>query len=170
MTQRDLSEEWARTQLEARADGSLTGENRARMAAAIAADPLLAAAAERAIAVHRALRVSPSAAMPPGLRRRLFAIPGRSRTVKRTFWLPATASAAVAIAAVAVTVWLRPGAPEAADPRALAAQELELAMHYLQKSARITQVRVTSAVGTGLRDALAASREALAEDTDETGG
>ena len=61
MTQRDLSEEWARTQLEAWADGSLTGESRARMAAAIAADPRLAAAAERAVAVHRALRASPPA-------------------------------------------------------------------------------------------------------------
>ena len=43
-------------------------------------------------------------------------------------------------------------------------------MRYLQKSARITQGHVTSAVGTGLRDAFAVSREALAQDTDETGG
>jgi hypothetical protein len=140
MTERDLSGEWARTQLEAWADGSLTGDSRARMDAAIAADPLLAAAA------------------------------GRSRPARRTFLVPAAASAAVAVVAVAVAVWLEPDVPEPVDPRALAAQEFEVAMRYVQKSARITQGQVTSAVGTGLRDALAASREALAEDTDETGG
>lgn len=172
MTERDLSGEWARTQLEAWADGSLTGESRARMDAAIAADPLLAAAADRAVAVHRALRASPSPSprLPPGLRRRLLEIPGRSRPARRTFLVPAAASAAVAVVAVAVAVWLEPDVPEPVDPRALAAQEFEVAMRYVQKSARITQGQVTSAVGTGLRDALAASREALAEDTDETGG
>ena len=41
-------------------------------------------------------------------------------------------------------------------------------MRYLQKSARITQGQVTSAVGGGLRDAFAATRQAL--DQDETGG
>jgi hypothetical protein len=170
MMDRDLSEEWARTQLEAWADGSLTGESRARMDAAIAADPLLAAAAERAVAVHRALGASPRPPMPRGLRRRLLEIPGRSPPARRAFLLPAAASAAVAVVAVAVAVWLEPRVPEPPDPRALAAQEFELAMRYLQKSARSTQGQVTSAVGTGLRDALAASREALAEHTDETGG
>jgi anti-sigma factor RsiW len=170
MMERDLSGEWARTQLEAWADGSLTGESRARMAAAIAADPLLAAAAERALAVHRALRATPPAPMPPGLRRRLLAIPGREPRA-RSFALPVFASAAAAVAAIAVSVWLRTEAPTPVDPRAVAAaQDLETAMHYLQKSARVTQGHVTSAVGTGLRDALAVSREALTEDTDETGG
>jgi anti-sigma factor RsiW len=171
MTERDLSKEWAWTQLEAWADGSLTGESRARMDAAIAADPRLKGAAERAIAVQRALRASPPAAMPPGLRRRLLAIP-RQSTRARSFALPAFASAAAAaVAVVAVAIWLTPEPPAPVDPRAVAAaQDLETAMHYLQKSARITQGHVTSAVGTGLRDAFAVSREALAQDTDETGG
>jgi hypothetical protein len=43
-------------------------------------------------------------------------------------------------------------------------------MRYLQKSARLTQGRVTNAVGTGLRDAFAATREALEKNADETGG
>jgi anti-sigma factor RsiW len=166
--ERDLSGEWARTQLEAWADGSLPGDSRARMAAAIAADPLLAAAADRAVAVHRALRASPAVPFPRELRRRLLGIPRRSPRARRAFWLPVTAAAAVA--AVAVAVWLERNVPEPASPRELAAQEFEVAMRYLQKSARITQGQVTSAVGTGLRDALATSREALAEDTDETGG
>ena len=170
MTERDLSKEWAWTQLEAWADGGLTGESRARMDAAIAADPRLKGAAERAIAVQRALRASPPAAMPPGLRRRLLAIPSRAPHA-RSFALPAFASAAAAVAVVAGVLWLRPEAPPPVDPRVVAAaQDLETAMRYLQKSARITQGHVTNAVGTGLRDAFAASREALAQETDETGG
>ena len=43
-------------------------------------------------------------------------------------------------------------------------------MRYLQKSARITENEVTNAVGSGLRDAVAASRAALGRQTDETGG
>lgn len=169
MTHRDLSKEWARTQLEAWADGSLTGESRERMDAAIAADPLLEAAAKRAAAVHRALRGGRPEAMPRGLRRRLLAIPGPA---PRARWLvlPAFASAA-ATAVVAVALWQRPDAQSTVDPRAAAAaRDLETAMRYLQKSARITQEHVESAVGAGLHDAYVVSRDALAQETDETGG
>jgi len=168
MTQRDLNDEWAKTQLEAWADGSLTGESRERMAAALAADPQLRAAAERAAAVHRALRASAPEPMPPGLRRRLLAIPSRSRNVWRAFALPVAAGVAAAFVAV---VWLRPEPPPETDPRVAAvAQDLETAMRYLQKSARITQNEVTNAVGSGLRDAVAVTRAAAGQETDETGG
>jgi hypothetical protein len=169
MTQRDLNDEWAKSQLEAWADGSLTGESAERMAAALAADPRLRAAAERAVAVHRALRVSsPPAPMPPGLRRRLLAIPGGSRSVWRGFALPVAAAIAAAFVAV---VWLRPEPPPQEDPRVAAvAQDLETAMRYLHKSARITENGVTNAVGSGLRDAVAATRAAVGRETDETGG
>ena len=170
MTQRDLNEEWAWTQLEAWADDSLTGESRARMAAAIAADQRLAAAAERAVAVHRALREAQSSPMPSGLRRRLLAIPSRAPRARRSFFIPALASAAVAAAVIAATLWLKPAEPPP-DPRVVAAaQDLETAMRYLQKSAVITQGHVESAIGTGLRDAFATSRDALARETDKTGG
>jgi hypothetical protein len=43
-------------------------------------------------------------------------------------------------------------------------------MRYLRKSTNITQGHVTSAVGTGLRDAFAVTREALEPDSEETGG
>ena len=173
MTQRDLNEEWAWTQLEAWADGSLTGESRARMDAAIAADPRLAAAAERAVAVHRALYEAPAVArMPSGLRRRLLAIPSREPRARRSFFIPTLASAAAAAAIIAGALWLRPEPVKPPpDPRVVAAaQDLETAMRYLQKSAVITQGHVESAVGTGLRDAFAASRDALARETDKTGG
>ena len=169
MTDRDLNEEWAKTQLEAWADGSLTRENRERMAAALAANPALRAAAERAVAVHRALRTLPRAPMPSGLRKRLLAIPAGSRSVWRPFALPVAAAVAAALVAV---VWLQPEPPQPVDPRvAAAAQDLETAMRYLQRSARITENEVTSALGAGLRDAVATtSRAALGPDTDETGG
>ena len=172
MTQRDLNEEWAWTQLEAWADGSLIGESRARMDAAIAADPRLRAAAERAVAVHRALRAAPALRMPRGLRRSLLAIPSRAPRARRPFFVPALASAAAAAAVVAGVLWLKPQPTEPPpDPRVVAAaQDLETAMRYLQKSAVITQGHVTSAVGTGLRDAFAASRDALARETEKTGG
>ena len=171
MTQKDLSEEWAWTQLEAWADGSLTGESRARMDAAMAADPRLRAAAERAVAVRSALRESLSLSLPRGLRRRLLANPSHAPRPRRSYFVPALASAAAAAAIVAVALWVRPESPAPVDPRVAAAtQDLETAMRYLQKSASITQGHVTSAVGTGLRDALAVTREALEKGTEETGG
>ena len=167
MTQRDLSEEWAWSQLEAWADGSLAGESRARMAAALAAHPALRAAADRAVAVRRALRASPRPALPAGLRLRLLAIPGRSGWP--TFALPVAAAAAVAVVAIAIA--LRPETPAPLDAQQVAAiQELETAMRYLQKSAVVTENEVTTALGSGLRDAVAASRAAIGQQTDETGG
>ena len=170
MTQRELNEEWARTQLEAWADDSLTGESRARMEAVIAADPLLAAAAERAVAVRRALRESAPVSMPRGLRGRLLAIPGQAPRARRSFLVPALVSAAAA--AVAVALWFRPEPPTPpVDPQVAAVtQDVEIAMRYLQKTASITQRHVTSAVGTGFSDAFTVTREALEKDIEETGG
>lgn len=165
---KELNGEWARSQLEAWADGSLEGESRARMAAAIEADPKLQAAAERAAAVHRALRRLPQVRMPAELRRRLLSIPARAEQARPKRMWPAMASVAAAVAAVGIAVWLKPAPPAPPDERAAAIQELEVAMRYLQKSARITQGQITNAVGGGLRDAFAATRQALEQD--ETGG
>ena len=171
MTQRDLNDEWARTQLEAWADGSLTGESRVRMEAAIAADPSLEAAAERAIAVQRALRESWPVSMPRGLRGRLLPISSRAPPARRSFFLPALVSAATAAAVVAVALWLRPEPPAPVDPRVAAVtQDVEIAMRYLQKTANITQGHVTSAVGLGLGDAFTVTRGALEKSTEQTGG
>ena len=43
-------------------------------------------------------------------------------------------------------------------------------MRYLQQSARITENEVTNALGSGLRDAVDATRAAVGQETDETGG
>jgi hypothetical protein len=170
VTQRDLTEEWAWTQLEGWADGSLSGDGLARMDAAIAASPRLKAAAERAVAVQRALRAAEPVPMPRGLRSRLLAIPARSARARSLAW-PALASAAAAAATVAIAIWQKPEPPAPVDPRLVAAtQDLETAMRYLQKSARITEDHVTSTVGTGLRDAFAVTREALEQNNRKIGG
>ncbi|HEY3517956.1 MAG TPA: hypothetical protein VGL98_12990 [Gammaproteobacteria bacterium] len=172
MTQRDLNEEWARTQLEAWADGSLTGDSRARMEAAIAADPHLKAAAERAVAVQRALREPVAVSMPRGLRGRLLAIPGQAPRARRSFFVPALVSAAAAAAVVAVALWFRPEPPTPPVDSQVAAvtQDVEIAMRYLQKTASITQRHVTSAVGTGFGDAITVTRGALEKSSEQTGG
>ena len=167
MTDRDLNREWAESQLEAWADGSLSAANRERMKAMLAADARLKAAADRAAAVRRALQAS-APPMPRGLRRRLLAIPGQAWPSWPLLAVPATA---FAIAVVGVALLLEPAAPPPTpDPRVAAVQEFELAMHYLQKSARVTEIEVTAAVGTGLRDALVTSRESLERTTKENGG
>ena len=170
MTQH-LNEEWARTQLEAWADGSLTGESRARMAAAIATDPRLRAAAERAAAVRRALREPEAVSMPRGLRGRLLAIPGQAPRARRSLFVPALVSAGAAAAVVAAVLWLTPQPPARVDPRVAAVtQDVETALRYLQKTASITQGHVSSAVGSGFGDAFTVTREALERGTEQTGG
>jgi hypothetical protein len=165
MTEHELTNTWARAQIEAWVDGTLTGESRARMAEAIRRDRSLEAAVKRATAVRRALRATAAIAVPSRLRGRLLAIAAPSHS-----WRAALA-AAVTVAAIAAAVWLaRPGVEPQPDPRVVAMQEFELAMRYVRKSARITQTEVTSAVGTGLMEAVSASRAALERDTDETGG
>jgi len=167
MTDQDLNREWARSQIEAWADGSLSGESLERMNALLARDARLKAAAERAVALRRALRESPVERMPAGLRRRLLAIPGAERRSSHWWALPA---AAVAAAIVAIALALRPVAPPPVDPRVAAVQDFELAMRYLRDSANVTQIDVTTKLGAGLQQAFITSRESLARTTDETGG
>jgi len=108
--------------------------------------------------------------MPPGLRSRLLAIPGRSARARSWAW-PALASAAAAVAIVTIAIWQKPEAPAPVDPRVVAAaHDLETAMRYLQKSARIAEGHVTSTVGTGLHDAFVVTREALEQNNREIGG
>ena len=166
MTDQDLNGEWARSQIEAWADGSLTEANRERMRAALQRDPRLRAGVERAAAVHRALREALPAPLPRGLRRRLLAIPARRGRVWPRFALPVAAG----VAALAVAVWWQRPVEPTFDERVAAVADFELAMHYLQKSARITENGVTGAVGSGLQGAWATSRESLERSTKENGG
>jgi anti-sigma factor RsiW len=167
MTDQDLNGEWARSQIEAWVDGSLTEANRERMRAALESDPRLRAAAERAAAVHWALRETPPAALPRGLRRKLLAIPARPGYMA---WPRFALPVAVAVSALAVALWWQRPVEAPIDERMAAIADFELAMSYLHKSARFTQSEVTGAVGSGLQDAWTLSRESLERSTKENGG
>ena len=120
MSEHELSSTWARAQVEAWVDGTLTGESRARMAEAIRRDPRLAAAVERAAAVRRALRGTSAIAVPSRLRGRLLAI---AAPAPRRSWRAALAAAA-SVAVVGGGVWLaRPNVEPQPDPRVVAMQE-----------------------------------------------
>lgn len=165
MTEKDLTNEWAWSQVEAYADGSLDAAAQARMRTELEHDARLCAAVERAGAVRAALRGMRGAPLPRGLRGRLLRIPGQP--TMRMGWL-AAAAAAIAAAAIAPAL-LREPEP---TPEAIAMRDFELAMKYVQKSAAITSQEVTGTVGGGVRDALLASRNSLrnAELRRETGG
>jgi anti-sigma factor RsiW len=164
MTEQDLRNEWAWSQIEGYADGSLRGAARARMRAAVRHDMRLRAAVERARRVRTALRAAPAAPLPSGLRARLLRIPGPP--MRR--W-PALAATAAAAAAIAVLAWQRPEpAPPPVDERAAAVADFQLAMKYVQKSAAITSKEVSTQVGGGLREALTLSGNSLRASAERT--
>jgi anti-sigma factor RsiW len=167
MTDRDLHNEWAWSQIEAYADGSLEPAARDRMLIELAGDEQLRAAVERAADIQHALRRMRGAPLPRGLRGKLWRIPGRS--VPHWGWvaLPVTA----AIAAIAIAPFLTRPEVEP-DPRVAALREFELAMTYVQKTAAITGHEVTGTVGAGVLDALLTGRDSVrdATRTQETGG
>jgi anti-sigma factor RsiW len=167
MTTPDIDGDWAWSQVEAWADGTLDADDRARMRAALEADPALRAAVGRAAEVHGALRHRAPAPLPAGLRRRLLAIPGPPTF--RLAWVALPAAAAAALVAAFVMLAPRPVAPPP-DERLAAIQDFETAMYYLRKSARIANREVTTVVGTELRDAVEISRESLDRNKERKGG
>lgn len=175
MTEKELHNEWAWSQIESYADGDLSGAARSRMEAALRADERLRAAVRRARDVHAALRRAEAVSLPAGLRARLLRIPGPA--LPR--WTVFAAAATAAIAAAAVAVLLprpepdpAPAQAPAADERAAAIADFELAVKYMQKTAAITSREVTNRVGGGVREALAISGNSLREPAERknTGG
>jgi hypothetical protein len=122
-------------------------------------------------AIERAIRVPP----PPGLLRRLLAIPAEAGAPSggRWGWLAAPAAFA-AIAAAVFVLMPGPQAPEAPPDETLAAQaavrDFEVAMAYLQKTAVIAERHTRTEIGNGMREAIAVSRDALIETYTEIGG
>jgi anti-sigma factor RsiW len=160
MTEKELHNEWAWSQIESYADGELSGAARSRMEAALRTDERLRAAVARARDVQAALRHTRPAPLPKGLRARLLRIPGPA--LPRWPALAAAATAAAAAAAVAALLWHEP-APPPVDERAAALADFELAMKYMQKSAAITSREVANRVGGGVREALVISGNSLRE-------
>jgi hypothetical protein len=166
MTEKNLQNEWAWSQVEAYVDGELQDASLGRMRDALRHDPRLRRAVGRASAVRSALRSTRAAPMPAGLRLRLLGIPGGARV--RWDW--AAVPAAVVVAALTALLMLRQAEPPQPDPRIVALQEFETAMKYVRKSAAMTGHGVTGTVGGGVRDALLASRNSLRDAEKETGG
>jgi len=160
-TSKDARADWAWTQIEAMADDSLTGEERVRMEAALASDPDLRAAVDRAHRLGAELRRLPRPRPPRGLLGRLLAVPGRSESAWPMLAAPLGAMAVAALAALLVASVRQ--APPDPSPEAEAVREFVLAMTYLQRSAVVTRDEVGGQVGQSLASVLMASRESLAE-------
>ncbi len=168
MSQTDLSNAWAWSRVEAMADRSLRGVERKRMQQAMAEDPQLCTAVERARLLKRELRHLKQATVPQGLRRRLLDISARrSRT---WLWIGAPAMTAAIALLVAIPL-IRTPAP-LVDERAVALQEFTVAMNYVQKTAALAGAEVTGVVGDGLNDALIMTRNSVVEQLsqDDNGG
>lgn len=167
---RILTTEWAWSQVEAMADGSLRGEDRKRMQRMIRNDTSLGAAVDRARAVHAGLRQPRRVPVPGDLRRRLFAI--APRPVHDLRWVALPFAAAALIGVLTLPSLLQPSAPAVDVRSAQAMQDFRTAMSYLSRSAAVTSHGVTRELSQGLSEALSTGRRALIdEQTDsETGG
>lgn len=120
-------------------------------------------------ALARAVRIAP----PPGLLRRLLAIPESTRAPAPSSWRWLAAPAALAaVAAVAFVLVRGPQGPEPSPEDALAAEaavrDFMVAMAYLQKSTEIAGRHTGNEIGNGMLEALVLSREAL-EDSNNGG-
>ena len=154
----ELDRAWARSQVEAMADGSLTAESERRMRTLMAADPTLAAEVERARQLRREIRALTRTPVPRGLGRRLWRIPAADRP-RAGYWAPATVLASVAAVAVLVGVLMdEPGPSPEQLAREAALKDFAMAMAYLQKSATMASNEVNQAVSGGVLDAWAIGR------------
>jgi hypothetical protein len=80
----------------------------------------------------------------------------------RSYWVPATAVAGIAVAAVGISVLLREPSPSPeAMAREAAVQDFAVAVAYLQRSALLARNEVNEAVGDGVRGAVVVSRQAM---------
>lgn len=165
----DLDNHWAWSQVEAMADRSLDAASARRMRAAMAKDAELREAVERAGALRHELARLRHVPVPSGQRRRLLNIArgaraSRGPALRRAAPIAFAMAVAAAAAAIGLSALLQRPSPPAPTPQAQALADFETAMAYLQRSAAIAGDEVTTAVGGGLRDALAVSRDAVSRD------
>ena len=164
---KDLNSEWARSQIEAAAEGSLSPGDRARFAEAMAADASLERAVRQAKRVQLDLARMRASRVPPGLWRSLLAIPRTaSEPAARPMRRPLIAAGVgAALAAVALTLLLKPTSPSpSTEEQARAVADFELAMSYLQESTEIARTELTTALGGALQRALAGNRDATRDE------
>lgn len=179
MSKTTIEREWAWTQVEAMADGTLEGGDLERMRRALSEDKELRAAVETARVVLGGLRRAGVPAPPAGLLRRLLAQGGRHRRRPRATgakrsqrgWLIAPLGvASTALIALLFGSMLERMSGQAEQD---AVRDFAIAMTYLRESAVVTSEQVGQQLGEGLMTALATSRETLAGDEqadDQNGG
>jgi ferric-dicitrate binding protein FerR (iron transport regulator) len=167
MNGKELDRTWAWSHVEAYTDGSLKGEDRARMEGVLNADAQLAGAVDRAAQLRFSLTRMRLPKPPRGLLGRLLAVPARRRPLQ--FLAAPLGTVAIAfIVALIVSM-----GPTPRDETTQAVEEFALAMSYLQRSAEITRNKVGDYVGSGLVSAVTVSRQSLEGvgiDSDENGG
>ena len=152
----ELDRTWARTQIEAMADGSLEPAAERRMRTLVNCDPEIRAELERARTLMGDLQGLADVPVPRGLRRRLSRIPAAERA---QFWVPATAFASVAVAALAVSLFFGLRGPSAEDlARQAAVEDFAITMAYLQKGALMASNEINTTIGSGVLGALEMSR------------
>jgi anti-sigma factor RsiW len=162
----ELDRTWAETQVEAMADGSLSPTAENRMRALMARDPELGRRVELSRQLQRDLARLARRPAPRGLFRRLWNIPSANRAVEFR-WLPAAALAGLAAIAVGIGLFNRPSPTAEQLAQQAAAQDVALAMGYLQKGLMMATGEVNQNVGAGMMKAYVVSRNALDMEEDD---
>jgi ferric-dicitrate binding protein FerR (iron transport regulator) len=172
-----LEREWARTQIEAMADGTLNDADRARMERALAGDGELRGALREATEILTALQRTKAPLPRAGLLISLL-FPGL-RANRRNAVMPRTAFAsgvaAFGVAATALIVMLFGSlAIRTPDPAGRdAVRDFQIAMNYLHQTAVVTRDEVGQQLGDGLRTAIEIGTHTLAAEdaaSDSNGG
>ncbi len=171
MDRTTLETEWARSQVEAMADRSLTGADLARMERLLEADPSLRAELTEAEDVLSSLRAARLPAPPRGLLWRLWSqAPAAAgpKTGRAGLWSGVPAMSAGVFATAAIVFLFGTLVQRMPDPRQQAAiQDFAVAMNYLQRTAILARDEVGQQVGQGLATALSVSASTLAEDNQD---
>lgn len=171
---RSIDSQWAWSQIEAMADGSLSSGDVRRMREAMAREPALAAAVARARALRRELGTLGRTPVPASLTGRLLAIPSSGENAGRapsTVMSWSSATVAASLFAAAVLALMQPRLDEAyehereqAYEARAALRDLEHTLIYVRRSSVTARDEVEEAVGRTVRNALERGLAALSDD------
>lgn len=156
----ELDRTWAKTQIEAMADGTLSPEAEERMRTAMNRDPDLAKRVDQARVLRQMLGgMKHHTPVPRGLWWRLWRIPSEDRARGFGLWMPAGVLATALVAVLGFNLYLGSQEPVLNEAQQAAAMEdFAITMAYLQKGAVMAQNEINEAFGSGVASALTASR------------
>lgn len=167
-------QDWAWQQVEAMADGSLHGQPRRRMEQAMRDDPALAVAVTRARQLINELHKMPKPRASRQLLSHLWAVPAVSgvSVTRAWFMVPALAMVLLVMVVSAVITQAPVSAPTDntyTAEQVAAARDLQVALEYMEKSAALTERKMSKGVGGGLRKAVVLSMTAWVLDDQRPG-